>query len=77
MTTIKQPQGEKRLFDLLERRRRIAPQHPVFNYKENGQWTKHYIDEYIEKANLISYALLQLGIQRGENVALISTGLNP
>ena len=74
MTPRKQPQGETRLFDLLERRKRNAPTHPVFNYKENGEWKKHYIDEYIEKANLISYALLHLGVQRGENVALISTG---
>ena len=74
MTPRKQPQGETRLFDLLERRKRNAPTHPVFNYKENGEWKKHYIDEYIEKANLISYALIHLGVQRGENVALISTG---
>lgn len=63
-----------RLFDLLEWRKALRPERPVFQYKENGQWVDHYVDEYIEKANLISYALLQLGVKKGENVGLISTG---
>lgn len=74
MTIKQQYNGETRLFDLLERRKRIAPNEAVFNYKEKGAWKKHYIDEYIEKATLISYALLHLGVAKGENIALISTG---
>lgn len=63
-----------RLFDLLDRKADLSPRRPVFGYKENGTWVHHYIDEYKEKSDLISYALLHLGVQRGENVALISTG---
>ena len=32
------------------------------------------MDEYIEKSSLLSYAFMHMGVQRGENVALISTG---
>lgn len=63
-----------RLFDLLPWRQSLHPERPVFRYKENGQWQSHYIDEYIEKSNLISYALLHLGVRKGENIALISSG---
>lgn len=63
-----------RLFDILPYRKQTQPNRAVFTYKENGEWKKHYIDEYIRQANLISYGLLSLGIERGENVALISAG---
>lgn len=63
-----------RLFDLLEWRKELHPERPVFKYKEDGEWKNHYIDEYIEKANLISYALMHLGVKKGENIGLISAG---
>ena len=64
----------ERLFDLLDRRRELASERPVFANKKNGKWEEHGIDEYIEKSSLLSYALMHLGVQRGENVALISAG---
>lgn len=67
-------QEPSRLFDILDWRKTYYPTRPVFNYKENKIWKKHYIDEYIERSNLISYALLSMGVKRNENVALISTG---
>lgn len=67
-------QEPTRLFDLLEWRKSRNPERPVFKYKENGQWKSHYIDEYIEKSNLISYALMHLGVKKGENIGLISSG---
>ena len=68
---MKEPE---RLFDLLDRRRELCPERPVFANKVNGQWEEHNVDEYIEKSNLLSYAFMSKGICRGENVALISTG---
>ena len=67
-------QEPTRLFDLLEWRRELHPERPVFKFKENGEWKEHYIDEYIEKSNLISYALMHLGVKKGENIGLISAG---
>lgn len=58
----------------MERRRLLCPDRPVFANKRNGHWEEHSIDEYIEKSSLLSYAFMHLGVQRGENVALISTG---
>lgn len=68
---MKEPQ---RLFDLLDRKRELNPEGAVFARKENGEWKKHYIDEYVSRAEAVSYALLHLGVQRGEHVALISSG---
>ena len=59
---------------MLEWRRERCPERPVFKYKENGEWKNHFIDEYIEKSNLISYALMHLGVTKGENIGLISSG---
>ena len=74
-TKIYQSMNEpQRLFDLLDRKKQLTPERAVFVRKENGEWKKHFIDEYIEKSTLISYALLHLGVKRGENVALISAG---
>lgn len=63
-----------RLFDLLDRKKAMSPERAVLVRKENGEWKKHYIDEYIEMSQRISYAMLELGVKRGENVALISSG---
>lgn len=67
-------QEPTRLFDLLQWRKELHPERPVFKFKENGEWKEHFIDEYIEKANLISYALMHLGVKKGENIGLISAG---
>ena len=67
-------QEPTRLFDLLQWRKELHPERPVFKFKEDGQWKDHYIDEYIEKVNLISFALMHLGVKKGENIGLISAG---
>ena len=61
-----------RLFDLLPYRKATKPDRAVLVAKEQGQWRKIFIDEYIEKTDAISYALLHKGIGRGDSVALIS-----
>lgn len=67
-------QEPTRLFDLLDRRQQLHPERPCFTYKAQDKWENYYVDEFVDKANLISYALLQLGVQKGENVALIANG---
>ena len=61
-----------RLFDLMEYRKATHPERAVFVAKYNNEWKKIFIDEYIEKVNLLSYALLNMGLERGDTVALIS-----
>ena len=41
--------------------------------KYNGVWVKTSTEEYIAKANAISRALLRMGIQKDDKIALIST----
>jgi long-chain acyl-CoA synthetase len=41
--------------------------------KQNGIWVKTSSQEYIDKANTISRALLRLGIQKNDKIAIISS----
>ena len=41
--------------------------------KQNGKWVKTSTKEYLEKANTISRALLRLGIQKNDKIAIISS----
>src|SRR5436190_2145357 len=45
----------------------------TFTQKVNGVWVKTSIQEYIDKANTISRALLRMGIQKNDKIAVIST----
>lgn len=40
--------------------------------KESGVWIKYSIDQYIEKANNVSYGLLKLGLKKGDKIASIT-----
>ncbi len=41
--------------------------------KQDGEWIKTSTDEYISQANAISRALLQIGVEKDEKIAIIST----
>jgi long-chain acyl-CoA synthetase len=41
--------------------------------KQDGEWIKTSTDEYIAKANAISRALLRIGIQKNDKIAIISS----
>ena len=41
--------------------------------KHNGEWIKTSTEEYIRKANAISRALLRIGIQKDDKIAIISS----
>lgn len=62
-----------RIFDLLDNYLEQYPQQEAaLAYKRGGQWRRYSIQEYVELTNLISYGMLQLGIQRGDNVGIVS-----
>ena len=65
-----------RLFDLIDRRNEMYADRGVFVNKDKATntWHKHSAAEYRSQSDAISYALLHLGVKRGENVALISSG---
>ena len=63
----------KRVFDLLPHYKEKFPDQKVaFASKVNGQWREYSIDEYIEQTNIISGALIELGIQKQDKIAVIS-----
>lgn len=62
----------KRIFDVPYFQLEQYPQASALVSKEKGKWVKTSIQEYIEKANLISKGLIKLGVQPGDKIALIS-----
>ena len=63
----------KRVFDLLANYKEKYPDQKVaLAGKVNGQWREYSIDEYIEQTNIISGALIELGVQPQDKVAVIS-----
>jgi long-chain acyl-CoA synthetase len=62
-----------RIFDLLPHYvENFKPKDDVLAGKENGEWVKYSITQYIEIANLISYGLIALGLKKGDKVATIA-----
>ena len=63
----------KRIFDLLERYQEEFPDKTdVFAGKENGIWIHYSTKQYIENANKVSYALMALGVTKGDKIASIT-----
>ena len=64
----------KRVFDLLDHYVEKYPnQDAALAGKKNGQWVKYSSRSYQEHANFLSYALIELGIEKGDKVAMILT----
>lgn len=62
-----------RIFDLLENYLEQYPDQEVaLASKRNGEWQKIGIREYVETVNNISYGLLKLGVQVGDNIGIVS-----
>ena len=62
----------QRLFDIPEYQLAHYPLEKCLVQKENGKWVGISTQEYINKANMMSEALLKLGIQRGDKIGMIS-----
>lgn len=63
----------KRIFDLLPHYKEKYPEQKVaFASKINGKWREYSVDEYIEQVNIISGALIELGVQKQDKIAVIS-----
>jgi len=61
-----------RIFDLLPNyASRFLPKDDVLAFKENGEWKKYSLKDYIGAANNISYGLLALGVKVGDRIATI------
>jgi long-chain acyl-CoA synthetase len=62
-----------RTFDLLTRMQTLyADKTDVIAGKESGSWKRYSVQEYIDCCNSVSYALLSMGIKKGDKIAIIS-----
>jgi long-chain acyl-CoA synthetase len=62
-----------RLFDILPLNiEKYGAVTPCYCYKRNGQWETMTLDHYSRQTDLLSSALLHLGIQKDDKVALIA-----
>ena len=63
----------KRVFDLLPYYKEHHPDQKVaLASKVNGKWREYSIDEYIEQTNIMSSALIELGVKKQDKIAVIS-----
>ena len=64
----------KRVFDLLQNYVEKYPNQQVaLAGKKNGQWVNYSAQSYKEHSDILSYALIELGIEKGDKVAMILT----
>lgn len=61
-----------RTFDLLDQYREKYQMEDALAGKEQGVWVRYSEAQFIENAYLTSYGLMELGVQKGDMVALIA-----
>ncbi len=61
-----------RLFDLLEIQNKNVPNDPFLSSKVNGTWVTYTFKEVQQYANRASQLLLNIGLKKGDAIALIS-----
>lgn len=62
-----------RVFDVLDKLIQQPNNPTLLNRKENKVWIPYSTNDFIEQVNLVSYAMLHLGIRKGDVAAIIST----
>jgi long-chain acyl-CoA synthetase len=65
-------QNISRLFDIIYYQQEKFPQPDSFVSKVNGEWKKRSTGDMIDNINKVSLALLKLGVQPGDKIALVS-----
>jgi len=62
----------KRTFDILDRLKVYAPKSDLLNAKVNKEWVHYSLSDFIDQSAWVGAALLQLGLQRGDVVAIMA-----
>lgn len=65
----------ERVFDILEKLKSYAPKKDILNAKENKQWVQYSLQDFIDNAHYVSSALLHLGFQKGDNIAIMASNM--
>jgi len=61
-----------RIFDILDLYKTTYKKTDMLSAKENKQWRTYSSDECLDRINRVSYAMLAMGLQRGDKVAIIA-----
>ena len=62
----------KRVFDLLPRLKEKFSKADALAAKEKGKWVKYSTDDFISNVNALSAGLLQIGLNKGDKIALLA-----
>lgn len=60
-----------RLFEFIQYQKQNHPLEKAFGHRINGEWKYYSTDDIIDMANKVSRGLLQLGVEKGDRIALI------
>ncbi|KAB1158615.1 long-chain fatty acid--CoA ligase [Tenacibaculum aiptasiae] len=74
---MQKPTEITRLFDFPYYQLQTYPQQKCLVYKEENVWKNISTQNYIEQANQVSRALLNLGIKKGDKIAVITSVNQP
>jgi len=67
-----------RIFDIIEYQQSVCPLDNCLSRRENKKsWTNYSTAEFIDTAHQLSQGLVQLGLQKGDTIAIISTTNRP
>lgn len=61
-----------RVFDFLYYQEESYPKDDCLARKENGRWVKQSTSEVIKKVNQLSQGFLNLGLKKGDNIAIVT-----
>ena len=65
--------GYKRLSDFIYIQQKEYPQQKCMTSRLAGEWRSVSTDEFVDTMNFASAGLLELGVKRGDKIALITT----
>ncbi|WP_299391152.1 long-chain fatty acid--CoA ligase [uncultured Gelidibacter sp.] len=66
------PQNLTRLFDLATYQLKHTPQEKAFNTKVGGKWLSLSTQDYCNQIDIISNALIELGVKVGDKIAIVT-----
>ncbi|MEZ5055159.1 MAG: AMP-binding protein [Chitinophagales bacterium] len=67
-----------RIFDIIDNQLTVCPLDKCLSRREDRKtWTSYSTKQFVETAHQLSQGLLQLGLQKGDKVAIISTSNRP
>ncbi|MBA2611900.1 MAG: long-chain fatty acid--CoA ligase [Bacteroidetes bacterium] len=65
----------KRVFDILDTLKKTSTKEDILSGKVNKKWVKYSISDFVNNANYVSSALLHLGLQSGDNLAIMASNM--